>query len=456
MTTNLPQQNTINQYVANGTSTVFTYSFMILSASTNQNDIEVFVTPHNQSANPAADLQILNTEYTVQGAGNVSGGTVTFISAPASGSIITLARNMNVSINTSFSNVQNFNGANLDAAFLRVLLIMQQLTTQYNQTALSYAIDSFLPPDTFTNLMPVLTNVNNQIWKSQAGQIIATVLEENPNVGTLRTDLASQTPGADGAKLIGYYDINSSLATTVDAFLNSISTSAIFQSGMMIDFGGYTVPTGWLLCDGSAVSRTTYASLLTALTAGQSGVITNGANTVSSLSSTALMYVGMALAGTGIPTGTSVASVVNGTSITMSANATASGTESITFYPWGAGDGSTTFNVPDMQRQVSMGSGGSAVSDTQGVGNLLSQFGGEEVHTLLTAEMPSHNHTITSSGSFAVSYAQAGSGLNNLLRNATPTTNIPVTVTSSAANTGGGGAHNNIQPTTVVTKIIKI
>lgn len=36
---------------------------------------------------------------------------------------------------------------------------------------------------------------------------------------------------------------------------------ALVPSGSVIDFGGYTAPTGWLLCDGSAVSRSTYAAL---------------------------------------------------------------------------------------------------------------------------------------------------------------------------------------------------
>lgn len=35
--------------------------------------------------------------------------------------------------------------------------------------------------------------------------------------------------------------------------------------GMMIDYAGTAVPTGYLACDGSAVSRTTYAALFTAI-----------------------------------------------------------------------------------------------------------------------------------------------------------------------------------------------
>jgi microcystin-dependent protein len=43
------------------------------------------------------------------------------------------------------------------------------------------------------------------------------------------------------------------------------STFALFPPGMMAPYGGASAPTGWLLCDGSAVSRTTYANLFTAI-----------------------------------------------------------------------------------------------------------------------------------------------------------------------------------------------
>ena len=38
-----------------------------------------------------------------------------------------------------------------------------------------------------------------------------------------------------------------------------------FPSGTVVPFAGATAPEGWALCDGSAVSRTTYASLYTAI-----------------------------------------------------------------------------------------------------------------------------------------------------------------------------------------------
>lgn len=63
------------------------------------------------------------------------------------------------------------------------------------------------------------------------------------------------------------------------------------------------------------------------------GTITNGANTVTGMTSNASVVVGMSITGTGIPALTTVASLVGSTGITMSANATASGTEPLTFTP---------------------------------------------------------------------------------------------------------------------------
>lgn len=49
------------------------------------------------------------------------------------------------------------------------------------------------------------------------------------------------------------------------AALQTILVGSVIPSGTISPFGGGTVPSGWLLCDGTAVSRTTYASLYAAI-----------------------------------------------------------------------------------------------------------------------------------------------------------------------------------------------
>jgi len=86
-----------------------------------------------------------------------------------------------------------------------------------------------------------------------------------------------------------------------------------------------TAPTGWQLCDGTAVSRTTYAALF---------------------------------------------AVIGET--------------------YGAGDGSTTFNLPNLKGRAIVGRDSSQTEfDT------LAETGGAKTHTLTTAEIPAHQHNIS-------------------------------------------------------------
>lgn len=82
---------------------------------------------------------------------------------------------------------------------------------------------------------------------------------KNPSVALTGIPTAP-TPAAN--------DNSSKIATT--AFVQAAITAAInaisiFPSGMVVDFGTSVVPTGWLLCNGAAVSRTTYAALFAAI-----------------------------------------------------------------------------------------------------------------------------------------------------------------------------------------------
>jgi microcystin-dependent protein len=105
---------------------------------------------------------------------------------------------------------------------------------------------------------------------------------------------------------------------------------------------------------------------------------------------------------------------------------------------WGAGDGSTTFNLPPARR-VLVGSGGTG---TATLPNTVGSIGGSETHTLTTGEMPSHPHDVPISGTSGgyTGYALGGTG----------SALSPLSTTS----VGGGGAHNNMQPSMVTNRII--
>lgn len=214
----LPQQDTINQYQADGVTLSYVYKYLILLDT----DITVYVTPSGQPPIPANDIKVLGTDYTVTGVGNPTGGNIVFFVAPGLGATVTLVRTIQASIITDFALAQNFNGANLDDAFERVTLVSQQTVSLFNDRALQYETNAYLPNPN-SNLIPTLPD--GYVWSGLGGAVVATNLETNPDISLLRSQLASQIPLADGVLLIGYYDPINASGDTLGRFLNS---NAIF------------------------------------------------------------------------------------------------------------------------------------------------------------------------------------------------------------------------------------
>ncbi len=161
--------------------------------------------------------------------------------------------------------------------------------------------------------------------------------------------------------------------------------------------------------------------------------------------------------------------------------------------PFGLGNGTTTFNLPDYRERVAMGPGG-----TNGVGKKL----GEATHTLTAGEIASHTHSITdpghahavtdpthahavtdpthahheypgyflnaagvgevlnfgtSGGTFPLHYSASetntfagGTGVSiNGAATGVSVSSASTGIAATNANAGAGGAHNNVQPSTV-------
>lgn len=116
---------------------------------------------------------------------------------------------------------------------------------------------------------------------------------------------------------------------------------------------------------------------------------------------------------------------------------------------YGVGDGSTTFNLPDLRGYVVAGKddmgGASAdrLTDQSGGlnGDTLGDTGGAETHTLTVDEMPAHTHTYTE---VVTTNLDDGSGIS-----------ARTTASGTTGSTGGDGAHNNVQPTIILNYIIK-
>jgi microcystin-dependent protein len=233
----------------------------------------------------------------------------------------------------------------------------------------------------------------------------------------------------------------------------------------------FAVPTGWLAANGAAVSRSTYAALMTATTLAQSVTITNNQETISGISTnlTQFMAAGQAIECAGyIPSGTTITSV-SSTSITISNNTTNGGTAIITVFPYGNGNGSTTFTVVDMRGRTPVGYGANPSTNSQPF-YAMGATGGEREHDLVVSELAYHTHSAVDSGhshgvndpghahtyTFAAGsiVAQSGSGAYAVAEEPGQSTGSSATGVSvgqgsaevSVGGVGSGTGHNNMQP----------
>lgn len=154
--------------------------------------------------------------------------------------------------------------------------------------------------------------------------------------------------------------------------------------GTIIPYASSTLPEGYMICDGRALSRTEYSKLFQAIG---------------------------------------------------------------TFF--GAGDGSTTFNIPNLKGKVPVGLNG---NDTDF--DTLGETGGEKEHTLTINEMPKHNHTFLDNNSNTyqtIATMVAGGNYDaSQLGGSRKYENIYVNYN------GNSEAHNNLQPYIVLNYIIKV
>ncbi len=105
---------------------------------------------------------------------------------------------------------------------------------------------------------------------------------------------------------------------------------------------------------------------------------------------------------------------------------------------YGGSDG-TDFRVPDLRGRTPIGVGTGDASDA--TAHTIADKEGTETHTLTIAEMPSHDHGVTGADT---SFLAGPEGHNK-----------PGTGSPNSGTRGGGGSHNNLQPSLTLNYIIK-
>lgn len=128
-------------------------------------------------------------------------------------------------------------------------------------------------------------------------------------------------------------------------------------TGSMITYGGPIAPAGYVFADGVARSRTTYPALFAAFCPPFKATTTSGSSTLTNVTVSFVgeLVVGYPVSMPGVPNGTTVTAIA-ATTITLSANATVTANNvSGNICPWGQGDNTTTFGVPDMRGEFPRG-----------------------------------------------------------------------------------------------------
>lgn len=240
--------------------------------------------------------------------------------------------------------------------------------------------------------------------------------------------------------------------------LSAAVQGLLVPTGVFLPYGGTTAPSSaWLLCAGQAVSRSTYSALFailgTAFGAGDGSttfnlpdfrgrtavgidnlggsaanriqksttITTTNASATATVASASGLAVGMFVTSANVPAGTTI-SAISGTTLTLSANATAT-----------AAGVAARFSL--------LG------NDAQSIG----AAGGEQTHVQLEAEMAAHSHSLLETYS-----SDTGSGTNSIQRASVASGDSS---TNSAGNTNTKGSSNptpNVQPSLATNWIVKI
>lgn len=272
---------------------------------------------------------------------------------------------------------------------------------------------------------------------------------------------------------------NTNWVKTVSQNIATTAVNNAWLPGEMKMWPGMMAPSGWLFCFGQALSRTTYAAMFANITTTLTGTYTSGATAITNLSAdptTLGVAAGMPISGPGITSGTLISSVTS-TTISLSAATSAAGTNaSVVIAPWGVGDGSTTFNVPDLRGRVPVGRdnmGGTAANRLTTAGSgipgiRIGATGGTDSVTLSLSQLPSHSHTGTTASAgnhqhAVTAYTNVPSGQGYAIGSndqdhfgSTETDFAGVhTHTFTTDTSGSSAAHNNVQPSAVVNWVIK-
>jgi hypothetical protein len=229
-------------------------------------------------------------------------------------------------------------------------------------------------------------------------------------------------------------------------------------------WAGMIAPNQYLFAYGQELNRTTYAALFTAITTTATIFCTSGSPILTGFTDTTNFPVGANVEVSCLVAGTSTIVSKTPSTVTLAANAVISTNVAATVFPWGNGNHSTTFNIPDLRGYVlaandNMGGAAAGVLTTPNYGtnpDSVNAAGGSQTLssstvTINTANLPPYTPTGTLSTVVVTDPGHAHS-IPNFTTFVTPTGFPGVTsggvaasldVTTGATNTLGTGITVN-------------
>lgn len=245
--------------------------------------------------------------------------------------------------------------------------------------------------------------------------------------------------------------------------------------GIIKPWAGFIAPYQYVFAYGQELVRTSYPEAFQAITSLQSVTCSTGSATLTGVSDTSQLPIGSPIESTCLNAGATIVSKTTNT-IVASFTAIISTTTNARFFPYGNGNGSTTFNLPDLRGQVIAGRdnmGGIAANElttpyfsSTATASAIGAKGGNQSHVQTLAELAVHSHanTLTDPGhnhggvvTGSTLDTTPGGGFNIVKSLITGNTNIATTgITINNVNAGSSSPFTIVQPTQTLNYIIKI
>lgn len=277
----------------------------------------------------------------------------------------------------------------------------------------------------------------------------------------LASDFVASSAGSGDAGKVPKLDANGLL-----------DNSFLGLTGIIVPTMRRVIPSGWLLCDGQAVSRATYSALFDVLcpfavftvTIASPAIFTTTAHGLVAGDKIRITTTGSLP--TGLATGTDYYVISAGLSANDFRVSTSRGGSAVNtsgsqsgIHTWrvfnsGVGDGSTTFNLPNLKGKSVFGYD---VTDTNfDTLDTPNTYVGEKNHQLTVGELAAHSHQLQFFGSNNGSSPVYGKDLPVDNRHLDGSWQNVNTSRYRNADNGSNTAHNNIPPYTVVNFMIRI